>query len=143
MKTESGSYARVPSSRVNRRVFLYDCGRMFGAMLLPLLGDVRARTAAAGSLRVLALVAGDGDSPRPSLRRGIEIGADEATHTLALFGMSLTLTVRTVSDTGAAAAAERAAVRGARAAPSVIIRAVSDACLTTQPSPSVPTIEIA
>jgi hypothetical protein len=143
MKAESGSCARALSTRVSRRVFLYDCGRMLGAMLLPLLGDVRARTAAVGSLRVLALVAGDGDSPRPSLRRGIEMGAVEATHTMALFGMSLTLTVRTVSSTGGAAAAERAAVRGTRAIPSVIIRAMGDACLTTQPSPSVPTIDIA
>jgi len=111
-------------------------------MLLPALGDTRPHTAAAGSLRVLALVAGDGDSPRPSLRRGIEMGAAEATHTMALFGMSLTLTVRTVSNAGAAAAAERAAVRGSRAIPTVMIRALSDACLTTQQLPPVLTIDI-
>jgi hypothetical protein len=115
---------------------------MLGAMLLSVRGDTGARTVAAGSLRVLALVAGDGDSPRPSLRRGIDMGADEATHTMALFGMSLALTVRTVSGPGAVAIAERAAVRGSRA-PSVIIRAVGDACLTPQPLPSVPTIDIA
>ena len=140
MKTENGFCARPSSTRVNRRVFLYDCGRMLGAMLLPVLGDSRAQTAAAGSLRVLVLVA-DADSPRRSLRRGIEMGADEATHTMALFGMSLALTVRTVSSAGAVSA-ERTAVRGSRA-PSVVIRAIGNACLTTQPLPSVPTIDIA
>ena len=142
MKTESGSCARVLSTRVNRRVFLYECGRMLGASLLPVFDDARPRIAAAGSLRMLALVGADTDSPRPSLRRGIEMGADEATHTMALFGMSLALTVRTVSGPDAVAAAERAAVRGSRA-PSVIIRAVSNACPTTPSSPSVPTIDIA
>ena len=141
MKTESGSHARALSTRVNRRLFLYDCGRMLGAMLLPVLGDSRAHAAAAGSLRVLVLVADDADLPRPSLRHGIEMGADEATHTMALFGMSLALTVRTVNS-ARATAAERAAVRGSRA-PSVLIRALGNACLTTQPPPSVPTIDIA
>jgi hypothetical protein len=115
---------------------------MLGALLLPVLGDAQAPATAAQPLRVLALVAGDGGADRPSLRRGIEMGADEATHTMALFGMSLALTVRTVNGAAAAQAAERAALRGPRP-PAILIRAVGDECLTTTPPPAVPTIDIA
>lgn len=141
MKTDTASCVRAPSTRVNRRVFLYDIGRMLGAMLVPMLGDTRARLAATGTLRVLALVENDDASARPSLLRGIEMGADEAKHTMALFGMSLALTVRRVSG-AAAAASERTAMHGPRS-PSVLIRALGDGCLTSQPKPTVPTIDIA
>jgi hypothetical protein len=142
MTTESGACAQDLSTRVNRRVFLYDCGRMLGAMLVPMLVAPSTHALAVGPLHVLVLIAEESGSARASLRRGIELGADEATHTMALFGMSLAVTVRTVKGASAAAAVERAAMRGPRR-PSLLIRATGDSCLTSPRSPGVPTIDIA